>query len=119
MDPLLHLFCQGYLWGHSPAAGCASLGFLSSLEDDGEALVHMQEGPHDSPLILLLHKPPRGCHQSHGVVTELPPSWGALGQEQSSSAFEASLHPYPVAPHSLSPEWAGLATGDLLLGLLF
>lgn len=33
-----------------------------------------------------------GCHQSCGVVTELSPSWGALGQQQSSSAVEALLH---------------------------
>jgi len=31
---------QCYLLGQRFAAGCASLGFLSSLEDDGEALLH-------------------------------------------------------------------------------
>jgi len=51
----MHLFYRGYLWGRSPAAGCASLGFLSCLEDDGEALVH-EEGPCDCPFTLLPNK---------------------------------------------------------------
>ena len=66
------------------------------------------------------NKPPSGCHQSRGVVTELPASWGALGQEQSSSAFEASLHPSPGGSAQSEPGvgWAGywgLAPGIAIL----
>lgn len=67
--------------------------FLSSLEANGEALALVQEGSHGCPLTLLLHKRAiKRLTPVPGVVTQLAPSWGALGQEQSSSAVEASLH---------------------------
>lgn len=52
-------------------------------------------------------KPPGGCHC--GAVTELTLSWGALGLERSSSAFEASLHPSPdgSAQSESRVGWAG------------
>lgn len=104
MDLLLHLFYQGYLCGQSPAAA------LSSLEDNGEALVHMQERPHECPLTLLLHRQaPEWLPPVPWAVTELPPSWGALGLEQNSSVFEVSLHPSPDGSAQSEPGagWAG------------
>lgn len=76
----------------------------------------MREGPHDCPLTLLLHEQA----PSPVVVTELPPPQGALGQEQSSSAFEASLHPSLGGSAQSEPGagWAGywgLAPGIAIL----
>lgn len=112
-----------------PTSGVRALleGFLSSLEADGEALSHMQEGSHGCSLTFLLHnQATKWLSLVLWVVTELSPPWRALGQQQSSSAVEALLHTscgstHYVAPQSLSlsPEWAMLATGDLLLGGLF
>lgn len=94
MDLLLHLFCQGYLCGQSPAGGCASLGFLSSLEADGEALAHMQEGPCGCPLTLLLH--------NQAIEWLSPVLWGgnrACPMLGSSGAGAEFLSCRGLAPH--------------------
>lgn len=81
----------------------------------------MQEGSHGCPsLSYCTAQALSGCHQSCGVGTELSPSWGALGQQQSCSALQALLYTSCGSTESEpEPRVALLPTGDLLLGGLF
>lgn len=117
MDLLLHLFYQGYLWGQSPAGGSSHPHPSRSMEKPWHT--RRRDLMAVPSLSYCTTKPLSGCHHSCGVVTGVSPSWGALGQQQSSSAVEALLHRVALHSLTLSPERALLATGDLLLGGLF
>lgn len=65
-------------------------------------------------------KPPGSCCQSQRAVTKIPQSCRALGQDQSSSVFEISLHPSldGSAQSERGAGWAGcwgLAPGTAIL----
>lgn len=116
MDLLLHLFYQGCLWGQSPAGGSSPPHSSRLMESPGThtggiswlspLLWHNQATEWLSPVLW-------SGNRAHSA----PP--GELWGSSSSLAVEALLH--RAAPHSLSlsPEWAVLATGDLLLRGLF
>lgn len=105
---------QGYLWDQSPAAGCASLQFLSSLEDDREALLTISSPSYHTSKSL------SGCHQSCGAVTKLPYPGELWGRSRVSSACEVSLHPSLGGSAQSDPRagWVGywgLAPGIAIL----